>query len=122
MTKTPNSIAETLRAPMVLMLLLLAACSGGSSGPINPNAANGVENLVENGAADGIAMPEDDPMPPQATAATTATIMPAANDQPNTASPDTVIDSSGSHHATYSDIDGRVMYGYCTNDCGSLDS
>jgi hypothetical protein len=49
----------------------------------------------------------------------TAAVLPATTNQPNTISQHTVTDTSGRNHATYADVDGRVFYATCASVCSS---
>lgn len=82
--------------------LVLAAC-GGSGG----------SNQIGSGGEQGS---QPDPQPD--TSAGIA-ILPAEMGQPNTIAPSVAVDSNGTLHAAYSDIDGRGFYASCSASCGN---
>ena len=96
-----------MRSNVITALIAIAiimgavSCGGGSSAPSTQPESMGENNSV--GGADN----------------STAAVLPATTNQPNTISQHTVTDTSGRNHATYADVDGRVFYATCASVCSS---
>ena len=110
---------DFLRFPLMLLsctalLFGLASCGGSSGGG---NASD--DAMVDAGDNDdntgGGGQPDGNGTPPSTQSL--FAVLPPGGAQPNTISPAVLEDSAGTHHAAYTDIDGRGFYASCRVNC-----
>ncbi len=97
--------SSMIRALWALCLWVGCVNCGGGGGE-NTNDANAQDSAGQNG---------DSPMVESGAAPIFS--FPASAEQPNTVSPDVVVDGGGRHHAAFGDIDGRGFYATCDREC-----